>query len=313
MRRFLDSQVVVSTKQMPKDEWLKLRKQGIGGSDAGAVIGVNPYKSPVSVYIDKTSEDISYNQNFKMKKGNKFKKFIADEFTDVTGNKVRKINKMLKNEKYPYAIANIDRKVVGEKAFLICKTTDSFAKKDWKDSIPKYYEVQCHHYMAITGATHCYVAVLIGNEEVVIHKLDRDEEEIENLMSMEREFWENHVEKDIIPLPDGSSDYGSYLKEKYKDSIKESVNLFIENGIEKLQRHRDINKLIKELEIEKKTIEQELQSEMKEYEIAYIGDRKITWKTQTKNSIDTTLLKKEMPEIASKYTKQSTNRVFRIN
>ena len=84
------------------------------------------------------------------------------------------INGILRNDKYPFAIANIDRAVVGEKAFLECKVTNSFNKKEWIKTIPIHYKIQMNHYMAVTGASHCYVAVLIGNEELVIHKLERD-------------------------------------------------------------------------------------------------------------------------------------------
>ncbi|HSQ34218.1 MAG TPA: YqaJ viral recombinase family protein [Peptostreptococcaceae bacterium] len=311
MKRFLDANIIANTNKMTKEEWLKLRKKGIGGSDAGAILGVNQYKSSLSIYLDKTSEDINDDENFRMKVGNKLKKFVAKEFTNVTGKKVRAINKMLVSDEYPFAIANIDRKIVGEKSFLLCKVTNSFSKKDWNNNIPKNYEVQCQHYMGVTGATHCYIAVLIGNEELVIHNIVRDDIYIDNLMKLEKEFWENNVLGDVIPLPDGSSEYSNYLKEKYKDTKYESVNLFISD--EKIQKHDDINKNIKKLEIEKKTIEQEIQSEMGEYEIAYIGDRKITWKTQTKNIIDTKLFKKDYPDIASKYSKESVSRVFKIN
>ena len=51
---------------------------------------------------------------------------------------------------------------------------------------------------------------------------------------------------------------------------------------------------------------------MKNYEIAYVGDRKITWKKQERNSIDTTRLKKEHPEIVAGYMKTTTSRVLKI-
>jgi putative phage-type endonuclease len=237
MKRFLDANIIANTNKMTKEEWLKLRKKGIGGSDAGAILGVNQYKSSLSIYLDKTSEDINDDENFRMKVGNKLKKFVAKEFTNATGKKVRAINKMIVSDEYPFAIANIDRKIVGEKSFLLCKVTNSFSKKDWNNNIPKNYEVQCQHYMGVTGATHCYIAVLIGNEELVIHNIERDDIYIENLMKLEKEFWENNV----------------------------------------------------------------------------LGDRKITWKTQTKNIIDTKLFKKDYPDIASKYSKESVSRVFKIN
>lgn len=321
MRKYLDSNIVYETKDMDKNHWLKLRKTGIGGSDAASVLGLNPYRSAMSVYLEKTPcidevgliNDLGNTpceNNYKMELGNKLEEFVAKEFTLKTGKKVRNINGILKNDKYPFAIANIDRAVVGEKAILECKVTGSFQKKVWEVGVPIHTQIQVNHYMAVTGATHCYVAVLVGNEGLYIHKIDRDEEIIEEIMNLEAEFWEQCVLGDNIPLPDGSSDYGELLQEYYKDSKDEELILFEQETI--LDRYDEINIISKEIENEKKKIEQHLKSQMKEYEIAYIGDRKVTWKKQERKTIDTKRLKKELPEIADKYMKTTTSRVFRI-
>ncbi|MDB8793028.1 YqaJ viral recombinase family protein [Romboutsia sp. 1001216sp1] len=334
MRKFLEANITHNTKKMSKYEWLKERGKGIGGSDASSVVGLNPYKSSVSVYLEKLSyiknninniddktinsilnkntqhiEDTIYT-NYKMELGNKLKDFVAREFALKTNKKVRNINGILKNDKYPFAIANIDRAIVGEKAFLECKVSGSYFKGEWKNGVPINYKVQCYHYMAVTGATHCYVAALIGNEDLVIHKIDRDEEIIEDIMKLEKMFWEKCVLGDNIPIPDGSDDYSKVLKNLYKESKEEEIILFEKENY--LNRYDDVVGLIKELDSEKKAIEQYIQSQMKEYEIAYIGDRKISWKKQSKNILDSKRLKKEHPDLAKKYMKTTTSRVFRI-
>ncbi len=280
--------------------------------------------------------------------GNKLEDFVANEFTLKTGKKVRNVNGILKNDKYPFALANIDRAVVGEKAFLECKVTNSYSKKSWQKEVPIYCQVQCYHYMAVTGATHCYIAALIGNEELVIHKLDRNEELINEIMNLEKMFWDKcilgeelpipdgsddyssvlqlvihkldrneelineimNLEKmfwdkcilgEELPIPDGSDDYSSVLQGLYKDSIEEEVILFEKEDL--LKRYDDVRELVKDLDSEKKAIEQYLQMQMKEYEVAYLGDRKITWKKQVRNTVDTKRLKKEHPEIVEKYMK----------
>ena len=236
MRKYLDANIIENTKDMPKNEWLIKRKCGIGGSDASSILGFNPYKSSMAVYIDKIcyahllkdlkGEKVSQNSDchiekdlidkfisqdneisYKMELGNKLKGFVASEFMLKTGKKVRNINGILRNDKYPFAIANIDRAVVGEKAFLECKVTNSFNKKEWEKTIPIHYQIQMNHYMAVSGATHCYVAVLIGNEELVIHKLERDKEMIDEIMKLEEMFWNNCILGDKLPMPDGSNDY----------------------------------------------------------------------------------------------------------
>lgn len=312
-RKYLDAKVIADTKTMSKEEWLKNRQAGIGGSDASAIAGLNPWKSSIQLYMDKKEENPQEIKSLRMELGNRLEGLVAELFTEETGLKVRNVNGMLKNEKYPFALANIDRAIVGEKAFLECKTTNSFALKEWQDGVPPHYEIQCLHYMAITGATHCYIAVLIGNSDFIWHKIERDQETIDYLMQIEKEFWEENILKDIVPLPDGSDAYSEYLKEKYKKSNGQEIELhLLKDGPQKLLRYDEIVTDIKALETEKKLIEQEIQLHMEDFEVAKIGDRKITWKTSSRNSIDSKKLKSEMPDIVAQYTKTSTSRTFRI-
>lgn len=315
MRKYLDSYVIYETKDMSKFEWRKRRKEGIGGSDAASVLGLSPYKSSISVYMDKIDEvevGNSYENevSYRMELGNKLKNFVANEFMLKTNKKVRNVNGILKNDKYPFALANIDRAIVGEKAFLECKVTNSYSKKLWQKEVPIYYQVQCYHYMAVTGATHCYIAVLIGNEDLVIHKIERNEELINQIMDLEKSFWDKCVLGNSLPIPDGSDDYSKMIQRLYKDSTDEELILFEKTDF--LNRYDEVCELIKDLEMEKKSVEQYLQLQMKEYEVAYLGDRKITWKKQIRSVVDTKRLKKEHPELIEKYMKTTSSRVFRI-
>lgn len=312
-RKYLEAKVIADTKDMPKEEWLKHRQAGIGGSDASCIAGLNPWKSAIQLYMDKKQDNPQEIKSLRMELGNRLEGLVAELFTEETGLKVRNVNGILKNEKYPFALANIDRAIVGEKAFLECKTTNSYALKEWEEGVPSHYEIQCLHYMAITGATHCYIAALIGNSDFIWHKIERDEETIDYLMKIEKDFWENNILKDEVPLPDGSDAYSEYLKEKYKKSNGQEIELhLLEDGPGKLLRYDEIVSDIKTLESEKKLIEQEIQFYMEEFEVAKVGERKITWKTSTRNTIDSKRLKKEMPEIAEQFMKTSSSRTFRI-
>ncbi|MBS6509768.1 MAG: YqaJ viral recombinase family protein [Paraclostridium bifermentans] len=313
-RKYLDAKVIADTKSMSKEEWLKSRQSGIGGSDASAIAGLNPWKSSIQLYMDKKEENPKEIKSLRMELGNRLEGLVAELFTEETGLKVRNVNGILKNEQYPFALANIDRAIVGEKAFLECKTTNSFALKEWEEGVPPHYEIQCLHYMAITGATHCYIAALIGNSDFIWHKIERDQETIDYLMQIEKDFWKENILKDIVPLPDGTDAYSEYLKEKYKKSNGKEIELhLLKDGPKKLLRYDEIVSDIKTLESEKKLIEQEIQLHMEEFEIAKIGNRKITWKNSSRTSIDSKKLKVEMPEIAQQFMKTSTSRTFRIN
>ena len=312
-RKYLEAKIIADTKDMSKIEWLKHRQAGIGGSDASCIAGLNPWKSAIQLYMDKKEENPQEQKSLRMELGNRLEGLVAELFTEATGLKVRNVNGILKNDKYPFAIANIDRAIVGEKAFLECKTTNSYALKEWEEGVPAHYEIQCLHYMAITGATHCYIAALIGNSDFIWHKIERDQETIDYLMQIERDFWENNIEKDVVPMPDGSDAYSEYLKKKYDKSNGQVIELhLLENGVNKLNRYDEIVADIKVLESEKKLIEQEIQFHMEEFEVAKIGDRKVTWKSSSRNTIDSKKLKAEIPDIAQQYMKTSTSRIFRV-
>lgn len=312
-RKYLEAKIIADTKDMSKIEWLKHRQAGIGGSDASCIAGLNPWKSAIQLYMDKKEENPQEQKSLRMELGNRLEGLVAELFTEATGLKVRNVNGILKNDKYPFALANIDRAIVGEKAFLECKTTNSYALKEWEEGVPAHYEIQCLHYMAITGATHCYIAALIGNSDFIWHKIERDQETIDYLMQIERDFWENNIEKDVVPMPDGSDAYSEYLKKKYDKSNGQVIELhLLENGVDKLNRYDEIVTDIKALESEKKLIEQEIQLYMEEFEVAKIGDRKVTWKSSSRNTIDSKKLKAEMPDIAQQYMKTSTSRTFRV-
>jgi predicted phage-related endonuclease len=156
------------------------------------------------------------------------------------------------------------------------------------------------HYMAITGAPHCYIAASIGNSEFIWHKIERDQETIDYPMQIEKEFRETNILKDKVPLLDGSDAYSEFLKENYKKSNGQEIELhLLKDGLQKFLRYDEIVSDIKTLETEKKLIEQEIQLHMEEFEVAKIGDRKTTWKNSSRASIDIKKLKTEMPYIAT--------------
>ena len=141
---------LVSTLNLDKTEWLRYRKQGIGGSDAGAVCGLNPYRTAMQVYQDKITEETEEIDNEAMRQGREFEDYVAKRFMEATGKKVRRANAMFYDEKHPFMLADVDRMVVGENAGLECKTASPYMADEWKDSPvvsdtvpPLYIRLQC--------------------------------------------------------------------------------------------------------------------------------------------------------------------------
>src|SRR5690625_4713722 len=158
----------VMTFDMDRQDWLRERQKGIGGSDASAILGFNPWKSPFELYIEKTSDYVEEIDNEAIRLGNALEDFVAREFTYKTGKKVRRRNQMFRHPEHDFMIANIDRDVVGERALLECKTTGVFNKDAWQgNDIPPMYMCQIQHYMAVLDYEKAYIAVMIGNQDFV--------------------------------------------------------------------------------------------------------------------------------------------------
>ena len=293
---------LVSTLNLDKKEWLKYRKKGIGGSDAGAVCGLNPYRTAMQVYNDKTSDTIEEIDNEAMRQGREFEDYVARRFTEATGKKVRRANAMFCHESYPFMLADVDRMVVGENAGLECKTASPFMAEHWKDGkIPLSYQIQCYHYMTVCNADAWYIAVLIYGRDFKYYRLERDESMLADLVRIEQDFWENHVQKRILPEPDGSKLADSVIAEYYKNSVAEILPL--KGFDDKLRRRQELKEDMEQMEREKKKIEQELKLYLGEAELAENERYRVSWKSVSSNRVDETRLKEEQPEIYAQYQK----------
>ena len=197
--------ILVSTKDMPREEWLQWRKKGIGGSDAATVLGLNPYSSLLTLYADKLGLLPEREDNEQMRQGRDLEQYVADRFMEATGKKVKRLNAMLAHPDHDWMLADVDRLVVGEKALLECKTTSVYNKSDFEGGeIPPYYYVQVQHYLAVTGLPVGYLAVLVLNRGFYWYQIDADPNEQAALIAAEEKFWTNHVMKQVPPDPDGS-------------------------------------------------------------------------------------------------------------
>lgn len=303
----------ISTAKMSREEWIAARRAGIGGSDAGAICGLNPYRSPVDVWLDKTGRSQEKPDREAMRIGRDLEQYVADRFAEKTGLKVRKDNRILTSTDFPFMLANIDRRIVGENAILECKTASPYNRGLWQDGkCPESYEVQCHHYMAVTGAAKVYLAALILGVDFVVVEINRDEDVIRDLRNIEGEFWNKYVITGEMPAPDGSGAATEAIRELFPTASEKTVDLSHMSDL--IERYDEIHMLEDELEEEKDSIKQQLQIAMQDADTAYIGDRKITWKnTNPRTVVDSKRLRAEAPETFEKFTRKvGGGRTFRI-
>jgi len=128
---------LISTKELPREDWLQIRKQGIGSSDAAAAVGLNPYKSQLELWMEKTGRDAGLpkadpqDEESPMYWGNVLEPIVAWHYSKRTKNKVRRINAVLQHPdpELPWMLANIDREVIGGRRCADPRMQDSRHKR----------------------------------------------------------------------------------------------------------------------------------------------------------------------------------------
>nr|MBQ4457653.1 YqaJ viral recombinase family protein [Clostridia bacterium] len=293
-----------------EEEWLALRHQYIGGSDCAALISMNPFSSPFAVWAEKTDMVEPFKGNLATELGTFLEPFIAKKWSDETGKKVRNIRQSILNDKYPWAIANIDRDVVGESAGLELKSCSELRMKEFHGGeYPANYYAQCVHYLAVTGYQKWYLGVLVGNRHFLTFEIERDEDEIASLMKAEEEFWNKYVVPKVAPPVDGSYATTDAINEIFSMEGGGLIDLSRYEGT--LQQRKNVDAHIKSLREEKDRLENQIKMLMGDNEKATCGSFTISWKTQKTSGLDREAIRRDYPDINfSKYATES--RVFRI-
>lgn len=202
---------LVKTTSLDRDQWLEVRKGGIGSSDAAAAVGLHPYKSQLQLWMEKTGRDGGLpvvdpsDDQSPMYWGTLLEPIVAAHYTKRTGHRVRRVNAVLQHPEHPWMRANLDREVVGtpDVQILECKTAGIHGARLWREGVPEYVQLQVMHQLAVTGKQAADVAVLIGGQELQVFRIERDAAMIAQLIALERQFW-GYVEQDREPPADGS-------------------------------------------------------------------------------------------------------------
>lgn len=310
------AKLIMTVAEMADEKkWLDARREGIGGSDASVIVGLNRWKSPFQLWLEKTGkaepEDLSDNEYVYW--GKVLEEAVANRFCELTGKKVQRRG-LLQMDDYPYIRASVDRMVVGENAGLECKTCNGFAAKEWEDDeVPTAYYVQCQHYMMVTGCERWYIAVLIGGNHFVWKEIPRNDNEIDLLLQAEIDFW-HKVEAGIMPEVDGSESCKDALAAEFRGGNAEPLTL-PDAATVIIERIRALDDAKKNTEEDLEHHKNQLRRLMGDYELGYAGDYKVTWKTQAgRTTVDNKALKAKEPAIYAKYVKQGKPiRVLRIS
>ena len=304
---------IAKITDLSHEDWLKLRKRGIGGSDAAAVCGLNRWRGPLDVYLDKTSTQQEECDNDSMYWGRIMEPVLRKEFSKCIGLKVEEVPFMFCYKEYPFMLANIDGIVHepdGSVSLLEIKTANGYAAKDWENGLPQEYYIQIQHYLAVCDLQKAYICVLIGGNDFRYEVIDRDEEAIQMLIAMESNFWNEYIVGKNPPPADGTS--GNALNSLYPES-NGTIIILPEEADNLISSIEEIKQMEDDLKESKAEAENRLKAIMKDAECGKTpAGYTVRWKSSNTNRLDTSKLKADEPELVAKYTKAISYRRFSI-
>jgi putative phage-type endonuclease len=238
---------LVAASGVPEDEWRDLRRTGIGGSDVGALLGMDRYTSPYELYLDKRGElpDLPRSEALDRaaRWGHLHEPLIAAEFARQHQVRTRRIG-LIRHCEDAWRLANLDRQVTGcpgGGCGLEIKNRSAWKASEWgqsgdPDGVPDSEALQTHHYLAVTGYRHFHVAVLINGNDDRYYRVERDESLIADVVALEKAFWQRVHDADP-PLLDGSAAVSALLADLWAGD--EGSEVVLGETAERLLRQRD--------------------------------------------------------------------------
>lgn len=306
-------------KVSTQERWLKARAQGIGGSDIGAIAGVNPFRSAIHVFLEKTGR-LKTEDNEKMKWGRILEGPVANEYAEKQGVCVQRVNACLQHPDHKIALVNLDRLIVKNggsnntgaqqclselgNGCLEVKTT-SWAKA-WADGvIPDYYYTQLQWELGVTGLLWGQFAVLVSGQEMIIPAICKFHPNVfDKLVVLAERFWTDHVVKDIAPEPDQNPATLDAMKILYPEIEEKTVSL--EEDIEKLiDKRQELSASIKVAEAKRKAIDANVLAKLGNAKYGITERYKVTRVLRTSVRFRRKEFQEDYPELASKYMASS--------
>ena len=310
----MNANILVETDNLSKEEWLRYRKQGIGGSDVSCLLGINKWKSEIELWLDKTNQtNAPVEENEAIQWGTIMEPIIRNHFAEVTGKAVVELKAMLQHPEHPFMLADVDGVTVddsGNPAILEIKTASEFKRSDWDEGVPAYYQTQVQHYLCVTGIQKAYVAVLIGGNSFRIFEVDADAEIQDMLIAVEKNFW-NKVQNMIRPEMDGSDAAKNLLDSLYLGGIEETI-VMPDDAIEYVDAYIEACVEEDNAKAKKQDAANHIKEFLGDYDKASGLGHSISWKPVTSERLDSKSLKVNEPEIYAKYCKSSTSRRFTL-
>jgi putative phage-type endonuclease len=285
-------EVVGDLRKMTYDQWLQARLNSIGGSEAAAACGLSRWKSQLELFCEKRGlvkhEKKDAASEERMHFGKILEPIIRKEFGIRIGHEVKELPYMLRSKAYPWMHSNIDGYFLNENGVNLVeiKTTSSYGESEWTgdSDCPPEYLVQCAHYMACLGSCikRCYLVALIGGNHLVWKVIERDDELINNVIILEKQFW-SHVQNGIAPKVKAKD--SDFLSSIYPRSTAKVATLPPE-AADWIKDYQTATKAMDIAKTAKEAAEAKIKAALKDADTAMVGGYKVSWKSSTSNRLN---------------------------
>lgn len=287
--------LIANTRNMSHEDWLQLRKQGLGGSDASAVAGLSKYSSPFMVYADKMGLFIPEKPQRVQESaywGNTMEPIVRREFLRRINMKREEEGKapmkvihrkaIFAHDEYDFIRTNLDGILSDPergKGVFEAKTASQYLADEWKgEDVPDAYMLQVQHNMAVMGYDYAYLAVLIGGNDFRYYYIPRDEQMIADLLAIEVDFWQTHIINRVVPGMSGIESEKDFLEAQTGEAIERntppSLPAIAADYVEEICTIKEIKKTLDQQQMQ---FENELKAMMGNDTVAYAGEHRIKW------------------------------------
>ena len=313
--------IVMDRSEGDREEWLARRREGIGGSDASAILGLNPWRSPLAVAVDKKglALEAEDEESDAMRYGRRMEEpiltWFKEDYESIEGRaiEVYRAPHMYASEHRPWQIADIDGLCVvdGVTGGVEIKTHDRFALRAYgAEGVPDWIRPQPMHYMAVTGLPFFYVVALIGRK-LLWRRVDYDETEIAHICEVEDQFRRDYMLTDALPPPAGMDSDDDIIRALYGLSDSQDEVMLTEDSLlaEEYVKAAETEKAAAE---RKALARQTIQMHMGTAKYAICGEYRATWTRFKQKRLDLDLLRQEQPDVAERYTQEQPATRFTI-
>lgn len=294
------------------EEWLEIRKSGIGSSEVGTIIGVNPFQTPYQLWRLKTGRDEPQEENFAMKAGHYLEDAVSRFWQDATGREIIKSSAaewIIRDDAYPFMQVSPDRMywLDGERhskqnrGILECKTTQ---KTIDEDNLPKYWLAQVQYQLGVSGLKQGSLAWLSQGRNFGYRDIEFNPEFFEWLKDMVCRFHNDYIVNDAEPPVFDSTD--TLMKYPQQETGK-----CLEAGDDILKIYNELKDVREELYVldeRKSELENILKTTMEDAEsLSCCGKTLATFRATSPGcKFDVGSFTNDHPELASQYMKQTS-------